>query len=112
MKQIGLPVYKASYNLLLYAFQLIKNMRKDYKYTAGEKIREETMELVMNIYRANKIKEKKEKIEEAQENIQRIRLLFRLLYDLEQISLKHFTEVNKKIEDVSRQLTGWRNAQQ
>jgi hypothetical protein len=44
MKQIGLPVYKASYNLLLYAFQLIKNMRKDYKYTAGEKIREETME--------------------------------------------------------------------
>ncbi len=110
-KKIGLPVYKASYDLLLYAFQLIKNMRKDYKYTAGEKIREKTMELVMNIYRANKEKEKIKKIEEAQENIEKVRLLFRLLHDLRQISLKHFIEVNKKIEDVSRQLTGWRKAQ-
>ncbi len=110
-KKIGLPVYKASYDLLLYTFQLIKNMRKDYKYTAGEKIREETMELVMNIYRANKEKEKIKKIEEAQENIEKVRLLFRLLHDLRQISLKHFIGVNKKIEDVSRQLTGWRKAQ-
>ncbi len=86
-------------------------MRKDYKYTAGEKIREEAMDLVMNIYRANKTKDKIKKIEKAQENTERIKLLFRLLYDLEQISLKHFTEVNLKIEDVSRQLTGWRNSQ-
>ncbi len=111
-KKIGLPVYKASYDLLLYTFQLIRNMRKDYKYTAGEKIKEETMELVMNIYRANKEKEKLRKIEESQENIEKIRLLFRLLHDLKQINLKHFTEVNKKIEDISRQLTGWRKAQQ
>jgi hypothetical protein len=31
--------------------------------------------------------------------------------DLQQINLTTFVQVNQKIEDVSRQLTGWQRAQ-
>ena len=85
-------------------------MEKDYKYTVGEKLKNEIMDLLMNIYRANKTKDgklKKEKIEKAQENVEVIRILFRLLNDLKQTGLKNFVKINEKIENVSRQISGW-----
>jgi hypothetical protein len=108
-----LPVYKASYDLFLYSFQLISNMNREYKYTIGEKLKNEIMDLMMNIYRANKKRDTKERIERitaAQEIIEVIRILFRLLKDLKQISLKHFVRVNENIENVSRQLFGWQKS--
>jgi len=39
-----------------------------------------------------------------------IRLFIRLMKDLQQISLKRFVQVNQKVEEVSKQLTGWQKA--
>ncbi|HHN47997.1 MAG TPA: four helix bundle protein, partial [Bacteroidales bacterium] len=47
-----LPVYKLSYDLLLLVFAHCRQMTKEYKYTLGEKLKNETLELIMNIYRA------------------------------------------------------------
>ncbi len=102
-----LPVYKSSYDLFINIFQVTKNFAKEYKYTVGEKIKNETIELTTNIYRANISISKKEYLQKARENIEIIRLMFRLMKDLKQISLKSFTFINLKIEDVSKQLTNW-----
>lgn len=110
IKSIELPVYKVSYDLLLYSFKLIKNLTRDYKYTIGEKVKNEITDLLMNVYRANKTKlkiKKLEKVEMAIENIEVIRLLVRLLYDLHEINLKNYVKVNVDIENVRRQLSGW-----
>jgi hypothetical protein len=48
-----LPVYKASYDLLIEIFQFTKEFSKDYKYTVGESLKKETIELLTLIYRAN-----------------------------------------------------------
>ncbi len=109
-KAIELPVYKVSYELLLDSFKLIKNLSREYKYTLGEKIKNEMTDLLMNVYRANKIREKNlklNKVEAAIENIEVIRLLFRLLHDLHQISIDEHVEVSVKMENVRRQLIGW-----
>jgi len=45
-----LPVYKASYDLLVEIFQFVKNFNKEYKYTIGEKLKNETIEMIANIY--------------------------------------------------------------
>jgi len=38
-------VYKASYDLLLSIFQITKNFGKEYKYTVGEQLKNETIEI-------------------------------------------------------------------
>ncbi len=48
-----LPVYKATYDLLLAIFQFSKDFNKEYKYTVGESLKKETIELITLIYRAN-----------------------------------------------------------
>ena len=103
----NLPVYKASYDLLQIIFEISAQFKREYKFTVGEKLKNETIEMMMCIYRANVRYDKNELIQQAREHSEIIRLLFRLLKDLKQISLKRFVAVNEKIEMVSRQLTGW-----
>lgn len=106
-----LPVYKACYDLLLEVFRLTKDFTRDYKYTAGERLKNEAIELLTLIFRANSRKDKAAVLQEAREKIEVIRLFVRLMKDLQQISLKKFVLVNQKVEDVSKQLTGWQKSQ-
>jgi hypothetical protein len=107
-----LPVYKASYDLLIEIFQFTKEFSKDYKYTVGESLKKETIELLTLIYRANSRKDKQEVLQEARERIEVIRLFIRLMKDMKQINLKRFVEVNKVVENVSKQLAGWQKSMQ
>ena len=36
-----LPVYKATYDLLLYVYQIGKNVQRDYRYTLGETLKKD-----------------------------------------------------------------------
>ena len=45
-----LPVYKASYDLLLEIYKFTKNFTKEYKYTIGESLKKETVELIKLSY--------------------------------------------------------------
>ena len=102
-----LPVYKVSYDLLVELFRFTKNFNREYKFTVGESIKKETIEMISNIYRANSSYSKKPIIQSARENVETIRLFLRLLKDLGQIDLKKFVYLNEKIESVSKQLSAW-----
>ncbi|MBP8994584.1 MAG: four helix bundle protein [Bacteroidales bacterium] len=105
-----LPVYKSCYDMLVEMFLFTKNFSKDFKYTVGESIKKETIDLLVLIFRANSRKDKHIVLQEAREHIEVIRLLIRLMKDLKQISLKNFVTINQKIEDVSKQLTAWQKS--
>jgi|TARA_B100001971_G_C18029732_1_gene451883 hypothetical protein len=105
-----LPVYKASYDMLLEIFLFTKNFNKEFKYTVGESLKKETTELITLIFRANSKRDKMDIIQDARERIEVIRLYIRLMKDLRQISVKKFAMINKHVENVSKQLTGWQKA--
>jgi hypothetical protein len=48
-----LPVYKATYDLLLEMFRFTNDFSKEYKYTVGDSLKKETIELITLIYMAN-----------------------------------------------------------
>ena len=106
----NLPVYKASYDLLLEIFIFSKNMDKEYKYTIGDDLKKETTAMITNIYRANCSQNKKELIQGGRRNLEVIRLYLRLIKDLKQISLLKFVKINEIIESISKQLNFWQNA--
>jgi len=105
-----LPVYKATYDLLLGIFQFTKEFGKEYKYTVGESLKKETIELLTLIYRANTRRSKEDVLQAAREHIEVIRLLIRVMKDMKQISLEKFVKINESVEQVSKQLTGWQKA--
>ncbi|MFA7385801.1 MAG: four helix bundle protein, partial [Candidatus Paceibacterota bacterium] len=80
------------------------------RYTLGENIKKEMLEMIKNIYRANRNFSKEESISLARENLETVRLYLRLLQDLKQINLRRFVQFNEKIESVSKQLLAWQKS--
>jgi len=105
-----LPVYKATYDLLLAIFQFTKEFSKEYKYTVGESLKKKTTELLTLIYRANTRHQKADVLQIAREQIEVIRLLIRVMKDMKQISIEKFVRINEAVENVSKQLSGWQKS--
>lgn len=82
----NLPVYKVGYDMLVEIFRFTQNFSREYKYTLGESLKKETIELITLIYRANSHTDKHPTLQTAREHIE-VSLLVRLMKDLQQISL-------------------------
>ena len=101
-------VYKNSYDLLLILYNLCSNFSKEYKYNLGEKIKDETLELLINIFQANSnFVDRKKNLDLAKIRIEKITIYIRILKDLKQINLKKFVWLNEKIDIINRQLISW-----
>lgn len=70
-----------------------KSFNRDFKYTLGENLKNEMIDAMMYIWRANSVYDKEGHIASAREKIEKCRLYIRLLYDLRQISIEHFTKM-------------------
>ena len=105
----SLPVYKVAYELLIEIFKRTGCFGREYKYTLGERLKNDSLDLISNIYRANK-SEKHNRVRfiaDARDNVESIRLLLRITRDLNVIGNKPFIFLNGKVENVSVQLAGW-----
>jgi hypothetical protein len=105
-----LPVYRSAYAFLLSMFQLCRGFDREYKFTLGENIKKDGLELLQLIYLACVRADHSALLPQARERLELIRLQMRLLMDLKQISLKQFAHLAEQLESVSRQLNGWQKA--
>lgn len=54
-----LKVYKDAYSLVRKIFEVTKNFSQEYKYTLGQDMKRDSLQLMRTIYRANKNKQEK-----------------------------------------------------
>jgi len=105
-----LSVYKESYTLLVELIQATKNFPKEYRYSLGEKIHDNLMELILDIYRANSASDKSEYINSILIRTKRIELFLRMFCDLKIIPLERYSHFIEKTSSISRQSQGWLQA--
>ncbi len=99
----------ASYKLLVEIYTSLKNLSKEYKYTIGEKVKEKAFDILVNIYKANKTKEKVVYLDNALDDTEFIRLSLRLLRDLNILNDRKFILLNEIVEDVFLQFEKWKS---
>ena len=110
MRHNQLPVYKTTYDLLLASFGYIKHFPREYKYTLGEKIKEELMELTCELFRVNISSDKTRWLTKCRESIETVRLLWRIVKDLKIINVKKYTQISQYITSISKQITAWQRS--
>ena len=105
----NLPVYKETYELLLMIFQYTTKLPKDYKYTLGERLKNEVTEVLVAIFEASQFKDKNKAvaIQKALNSLEKCRLYIRILKDLNVWGVSKQATINQKIESISKQLTQW-----
>jgi len=74
-----LPVFKDVYKLILLIFEYTKDFPKEYKYTLGQDLKRDGINLVRSIYRANKSKNKVEYLEQFLDDFELLKLEIAML---------------------------------
>jgi len=100
-------VYKSTYDLLLLSFWVVKHFPREYKFSLGEKIKQEILELTCLLFRSNNSQEKKSLLTLARERIETVRLLRRVSKDMKIVDLKKYVEFKSILNLSLKQLTAW-----
>ena len=107
---LHLPIYKQTYDILLRTMMATKDFPREYKYTLGQKIKDELIELVVMIYRANSSTDKNQHIESIVERVQAIQLMMRLSHDMKILSRRNYAALSEMTDSLAKQAQGWRRS--
>jgi len=105
-----LPIYKLTYELLQRVVTATKEFPRDFKFTLGQKLKNEVIEMVVLIYKANSTENKGPVIELMLERLQVVELLIRLSHDMKIMSTKLYASITEMTESLAKQAEGWKRA--
>lgn len=105
-----LPLYRDTYQLILSIFEITKEFSKEYKYTLGQDMKRNALQLMRSIYRANKHSNRKEHLEVFLDELELLKLEIRLCVDMKLLPMRKQAILSELLERIGRQVTGWRNA--
>lgn len=105
-----LPVYRDTYKLVLKIFTMTQDFSREYKYTLGQDMKRDALQLVRNIYRANKITKRHEHLEAFLDDFELLKLEIRLCVDMKILPIKQQAGFSLLMDSIGKQITGWRNA--
>lgn len=111
VRDIGLPVFRVVYDLLLRLFQESRKWSKDYRYTLGEDIKKNLLRAEVCIYHANDTKAEEQKADyiiEALERVVEVKLCVRILHDCGEVSLQKYAVLAEQMVEAEKQLQNWR----
>lgn len=103
-----LPIYKSTYELLHAITRATTGFPRDFKYSLGDKLRGEVVELVVFIFKANSSRTgRAAHVAQILERLQVVELLVRLSKDMRLMAAKQFSEVVVLTDGIGRQAQGW-----
>ncbi|MDR3559318.1 MAG: four helix bundle protein [Candidatus Pacebacteria bacterium] len=104
-----LLVFQRSYDLNLEIYRTTHNFPREYKYSLGQKMKEISAELLDWIVVTNSQKDKTPYFSKIKMQIERLRIQIRVAYDLKIIKSQRLEFLNRIIEEISMQVSGWEN---
>lgn len=107
----NLPIYQASYMLLLDIARTMPILPRDCRYTIGQDLRQKMMEILVLIYRANRTRKKVSIISRMRELLLEVQVYMRLLCDMRNISQGKYAQWVEQTTAMSKQLVAWEKSE-
>ncbi len=101
------PVIVKTYNLTLWYIQKLDSLPRNHRYTLGEKIQNSLLNLLLTLSDAIYSKDKKQLLQKANKEIEKLRLMTRLLKDLTILSTDNFRFVTNALNEIGKMIGGW-----
>lgn len=112
MKTTQLPVFRAMYDLNLMIIRLVEKFPKQYKYSIGNKLIDNSLELFKHLFTVNRIYDDKQRrvicLEEFLDDFDLLKVLIRLSNEQRLFSLKDTANLALLTDDITKQINGWR----
>ncbi|MBC8466222.1 MAG: four helix bundle protein [Deltaproteobacteria bacterium] len=103
-----LPIYKASFDLLVYFEKIVKNFSRYNKYTHGKALREISREILMLIVRANNTYNKRPVLEEVRIKAEELKVSIRVCKEVKAFpNFNSFETAINMVVEIAKQNEGW-----
>jgi hypothetical protein len=102
------PIIVKSYTLTLWYIQKIEKLPKNHRYTLGERIQSSLLELLMTLSDTIYSKDKKSLLLLANQEIERLRLLTKLIKDLSLLSSDNYQFILSSLNEIGQMIGGWK----
>ena len=101
-----LQVFKDVYTLVQKVFLYTQEFPREYKYTLGQDMKRDAIQLVRSIYRANKAKEKRAYLETFLDDFELLKFEIRLCVDMKILSIKKQAELKQLLTEIGKCFIG------
>lgn len=101
------PVYKDTFDLLVFVYRTAVGMSRDHRFTLAEDMKRTLSELLTNIYGAKKSSDPLAHLERALHYSYHAKVLFRVMSELRLLKGWHESYYIIKLSSVSKQLSAW-----
>ena len=91
-------------------FEYTREFGREYKYTLGQDMKRDALQLVRNLYRANKAQDKEMHLEAFLDDFELLKLEIRVSTEMRLLSMKKQAALSLLLDRIGRQIIGWRNA--
>ncbi len=107
----NLPIYKSAYSLLLAVSGMMPGLSRDCRYTLGQELRHRITDILLLVYRANRIQYKIPVIESMRDALLEVQLYIRIMCDLKYISEGRYVELIEYTYAISKQMSAWEKSE-
>lgn len=103
-----LPIHKVAFDLLSLATDVTRNIPRDFKAGLGAKVRDECIEVMVLIARANAARDKQIHLGTLVERVQVIEFLLRLFKEKRFISVDQHAKAIELTASIGKQANAWK----
>lgn len=105
-----LPIHKVAFDMLSLATDVTRNIPRDFKAGLGAKVRDECIEVMVLIARANVAKDKQQHLGTLVERVQVIEFLLRLFKEKRFISVAQHAAAIELTTSIGKQANAWKRS--
>ena len=106
-----LPIYRDSYMLLTEIYQVTDKFPRASKYTLGQDMKRDALDLFRDLYGANTSPEKRrEHLDNFLTSFELLKIEIRLCVDLNILSIKKLAQLSLLMDSIAKQASAWRKS--
>ena len=101
-------IFQSAYLLTIEIYRSSSKFSKEHKYTLGEKLKNFCGDMLDLIVAANSASDKFQLLKKLDLQLEKIKIHLRIAFDLKAISIGVFEVLSRHLDEIGRQLGGWR----
>jgi four helix bundle protein len=102
-----MKIFHKTYEFIKWVHTLLNKFPKSEKYTMAQKIENTSLNFLESIIQSNNDFDKKQSLQKAIIELDKLRIFFRLSKDLQFISFDQYEYGSNLIDEIGRMLGGW-----
>ena len=104
------PALEAMYRFLLWAIPTVEKFPRSQKFLLGDRIQTQALDALECLIEATYSRQRAQALTRANLGVEKLRVLFRLAFDLKLFDLRRYEHAAKNLDEVGRLIGGWSKA--